>query len=245
MSGAVMYEKVKQQSRHLQEQTLTEHAPLVKRIACHLTGRLPNNVQFDDLVQAGLIGLLEAASNYDASQGASFETYAGIRIRGAMIDEVRRNDWVPRSVHRKARDAAKALQEAETKVGPQATDTQIAALMGVTLAEYQKILQDAAGHRLLSIDDDNGVFDGLQIDDDEYSDPYRGVEMSDYREQLSEAVAKLPEKERLVMGMYYERDMNLKEIGAVLGVSESRICQIHGQAVIRLKARMAQWRSTD
>ena len=222
------------------EQMTRRHAPLVKRIAYHLSGRLPSSVQIDDLIQAGMIGLIEAARNYDKTQGASFETYAGIRIRGAMIDEVRRNGWAPRSVHRKSREANSAIQEIEAKLGREATDKEVADNMGVDLREYHAILSEATSQRLLSIDEDDSVYQ-VEGENNENTDPYLGTQMDRYRIALAEAIKTLPKKEQLVMAMYYEKDMNLKEIGAVLGVSESRVCQIHGQAIIRLQGKLKAW----
>src|SRR6202047_3819973 len=139
------------------DRLVLQHAELVKRIAYHLAGRLPPSVEVDDLIQAGMLGLLEAASNYAANRGASFETYAGIRIRGAMLDALRKLDWAPRSVHRKARAAATALRAVEARLGAQATEADVAAQMGVPLGDYQRVLQDAVGCQLLRFhESDNG-----------------------------------------------------------------------------------------
>jgi RNA polymerase sigma factor for flagellar operon FliA len=223
---------------------VTKHAALVKRIAYHLMSRLPPSVQADDLIQAGMIGLLEASRNYDASQGASFETYAGIRIRGAMLDEIRRTDWTPRSVHRKARQVAEAVREIENQEGRDARDVEVAQKMGIELNEYHRILQDATGCRVFSIDDTGVNGDELQhqpVADAPRNEPLDSLQHSDFKSALAEAISNLPERERLVMAMYYDEELNLREIGEVLGVSESRVCQIHGQALIRLRARMGEW----
>lgn len=223
-----------------QDSLIERYAPLVKRVAVHLKGRLPETVQVDDLIQSGLIGLLEAARNYDHSHGASFETYAGIRIRGAMLDEVRRNDWVPRSVHRRARELATAVKTIEARCGRHAQDSEIAEELGLSLDEYFLLLQDISGNRVLSFDelgheDESGLeqmaCNGPGIVDTLERDQMQGV--------LSDCIGQLPEREKLVMSLYYGDEMNLKEIGKVLGVSESRICQIHSQALVRLKAIMA------
>ncbi len=224
---------------------VTKHAALVKRIAYHLMSRLPPSVQADDLIQAGMIGLLEASRNYDASQGASFETYAGIRIRGAMLDEIRRTDWTPRSVHRKARQVAEAVREIENQEGRDARDVEVAAKLGMTLNEYHRILQDATGCRVFSIDDGgiNGEDHPQPPADPRRNEPLDSLHTEDFKSALAESISNLPERERLVMAMYYDEELNLREIGEVLGVSESRVCQIHGQALIRLRARMTEWTS--
>lgn len=244
MKGAAVYAANKDKS---QDELVTRHAPLVKRIAYHLMSRLPPSVQADDLIQAGMIGLLEASRNYDPSQGASFENYAGIRIRGAMLDEIRRTDWTPRSVHRKARQVAEAVREIENQKGRDARDNEVAALLGISLDEYHKILQDATGCRVFSFEDPAALGSG---DDDDMAagieapnQPLENLQTADFQRALSEAIAGLPERERLVMALYYDEEMNLREIGEVLGVSESRVCQIHGQALIRLRARMGEWLS--
>jgi len=219
------------------------HAELVKRIAYHLAGRLPASVEVSDLIQAGMLGLLEAASNYTADRGASFETYAGIRIRGAMLDALRKLDWAPRSVHRMARAAAAAVRELEAEFGREARDSEIAERMGVSLGDYHRIAQDAASCRVASLDDSNGDEESLlgRVED-ESADPFLDATEEGFRGALVGAIKELPERERLVMSMYYDDELNLKEIGAVLKVTESRVCQLHGQALVRLKARLADWR---
>lgn len=224
------------------EAMVLEHASLVKRIAYHLSGRLPNTVQIEDLIQAGMIGLIEASRNFDDSQGASFETYAGIRIRGAMIDEVRRNGWAPRSVHRKSREALEAARVVEAREGREAHDREVADELGITMEEYGKILAEASNHKLLSLEDDsNGSVMQIEAEATATTDPQMAVHLEKYREALLVAVEHLPEREQLVMSLYYDEEMNLREIGEVLGVSESRVCQIHGAAIIKLQKHMSQW----
>ena len=222
---------------------VTRHAALVKRIAHHLLARLPGHIELNDLIQSGMIGLLEAAQKYDASKGASFETYAGIRIRGAMLDEVRRGDWAPRSVHRNARRVAAAIRSVETKKAQEASDVEIAAELGISLAEYHAMLCDSAGCRLFS-------FEELSIDEETgerieptYAElapgPADHVQRDDFQTRLAEAIDNLPERERLVLALYYDEELNLKEIGKVLGVTESRVSQIMSQATLRLRARLS------
>jgi RNA polymerase sigma factor FliA len=217
------------------------HADLVRRIAYHLAGRLPASVEVEDLIQAGMIGLLEAATNFNDGRGATFETYAGIRIRGAMIDALRKLDWAPRSVHRRAREAAAVMREIEGREGREARDAEVAAAMGISMDEYGRIVQDSAVCHVASIDDDSGSNAADVAAHD--GDPLLDTENGALREAVGEAIANLPERERLVMSLYYDEELNLKEIGAVLGVSESRVCQLHGQALVRLRSRLRTWNS--
>lgn len=224
------------------DQLVRDQTPLVKRIALHLLGRLPASVQLDDLMQAGMIGLLEAASKYDPSRGASFETYAGIRIRGAIVDEIRRGDWVPRSVHRNARRVAAAIRRVEEREGRDAQDKEVAAELGMGLDEYFRCLSDASSGRLFSLEEMEETGDmPAMANEGEDADPFGALQSAGFRQGLAQAIANLPERERLVLSLYYQEELNLKEIGAVLGVSESRVSQIHSQAALRLRGRMQGW----
>jgi RNA polymerase sigma factor for flagellar operon FliA len=233
-----------QHSRESADELVRRHAPLVRRIAYHLMGRLPASVDVSDLIQAGMIGLLEASRHFATDRGASFETYAGIRIRGAMLDELRRTDWTPRSVHRKSREVAEVIRQIETETGAEAEDAEVMRRLGISAEEYHQVLADAACVRLLSLTaaDDNEDSPVMDVADEAALEPAQSIEHDRMREALAAAIGKLPEREQLVMSLYYEQELNLKEIGAVLGVTESRVCQIHGQAVIRLRARMTDWR---
>jgi len=222
---------------------VTRYAPMVKRIAHHLSGRLPANVQVNDLIQSGMVGLLEAAKKYDAAKGASFETFAGIRIRGAMLDDIRKEDWAPRSVHRNARSIAAAIKAVEARYGRDAQDAEVAAELNISVEEYHAQLQDSAGARLFSFDevlesDGSGVTAPAASSS---FGPLEGVEKMNFRSQLADAISHLPEREKLVLALYYKEELNLKEIGSVLGVSESRVSQIHSQAALRLRSRLADW----
>ncbi|WP_111497709.1 RNA polymerase sigma factor FliA [Marinobacter bohaiensis] len=228
--------------RSAARQLVEDHAPLVKKIALHMMARLPASVQLEDLMQAGMIGLLEAAQKYEANKGASFETYAGIRIRGAIVDEIRRGDWVPRSVHRNTRRIAQAIKAVEARTGEEARDADVAAELEMTLNEYHACLADSSGGRLFSLDELNESGEVPIDNEDAVSDaPYAELSEAGFRHSLAQAIDGLPEREKLVLSLYYQEELNLKEIGAVIGVSESRVSQIHSQAALRLKARLSDW----
>ncbi|WP_374013889.1 RNA polymerase sigma factor FliA [Pseudoxanthomonas koreensis] len=224
--------------------TVVRHSDLVRRIAHHLAARLPASVEIDDLIQSGMIGLIEASRSYDPEQGASFETYASIRIRGSMIDDIRRGDWVPRSVHRRARDAAAAVREIEQATGRAATPQEVATRLDIPLPDYLRLLEDASRGQVLSLDSHVEDHGDVQSHGGGPT-PQQALERSDFGRELAGAIGQLPEREQLVLSLYYEQELNLKEIGAVLGVSESRVCQIHGQAVLRLRGRLSQYESRD
>lgn len=216
----------------------------MRHIAYHMVVRLPSHIEVDDLIQAGMVGLLEAARHFSSGHGASFETYARSRIRGAMLDTLRKLDWAPRSVRRKARVASTAMVEVRLRAGAQASDSAIAAHMGVSIEAYRHIVQDALGSQLLSLDDS---------DDDESSilhrmahsgfDPQSSLLSDARREAILVAISELPERERLVISLYYEQEMNLKQIGVVIKVTESRVCQIHSQALQLLKNLLIEWQT--
>lgn len=227
-------------NQQAQEWLVKAHAVLVKRIAHHLLVRLPHSVMLDDLIQAGMMGLLEAARHYDVTKGASFETYAGIRIRGYILDEVRRNDWIPRSVHRNSRLVSAAVKAVENRLGREASDREIAEELHLEVDEYYELLKEASGSQFYGFDDSGLTDDTMKDDNHGLSEPQASAMHDDTMEKLTEIIHHLPKKERLVLSLYYEQDLNLKEIGEVLGVSESRISQIHTQATLRLKARFPE-----
>jgi RNA polymerase sigma factor for flagellar operon FliA len=237
IGGAAMYA-----SGQSKTELVEQHASLVKRIAYHLIARLPASVDVEDLIQAGMIGLLDASHQFNASQGASFETYAGIRIRGAMLDEIRRNDWAPRSVHKKAREISESMHLVEQRLGRNATDTEVAAELGMSINEYHQHLQDSTGHQLFSLDE---FTDSDQTQAQPLSDapdtPEQTVQDDNFQLALVQAIDTLPDRERLLMSLYYNDELNLKEIGEVLGVSESRVSQIHSQTVLRLRSKLRDW----
>jgi RNA polymerase sigma factor for flagellar operon FliA len=226
------------------EQYVVQYAPLVKRIAHHLAAKLPPSVQVDDLIQAGLIGLLDAVSHYDATQGAQFETYASQRIRGAMLDELREADWAPRSARKNMRTIEAAVSKLEQRMGRSPGEQELARELQVPLEEYQQMLLDARGHQLVHYEDfqSEGESDFFEHHvTDARPDPLAQIEDGGFRAALIEAIKLLPEREKLIMSLYYEEELNLKEIGAVLGVTESRVSQLHSQAVARLRSRLKDW----
>lgn len=244
-TGASVYDNVQTESGDKDEnldEVVNRYAPLVKRIAHHLLLRMPASVQIDDLIQSGMIGLLEASRKYDVTKGASFETYAGIRIRGSMLDEVRKGDWAPRSVHRKSRKVAEAIKAIEARTGQDAKVQDIAKEMDIDLDTYYSILQDTSGSRLFSFDDVmEGDDSAIESAAGELPGPCDGLQRDTFKAHLAKAIDGLPDREKLVLALYYDEELNLKEIGEVIGVSESRVSQIHSQAALRLRARLSDW----
>ena len=223
------------------QQLVVQYAPLVKRIAFHLMARLPASVQVEDLIQNGMLGLLDACGRFEDGQGAQFETYAVQRIRGAMLDGLRENDWVPRSVRREMRRVETAIVQLEHLHGRQPTETELAAALDMPLADYQHLLGEARGHQLLSLEDLGGRDDEEFLDRHESGpnqDPLAMLLEEDMRGTLVRCIEALPEREKLVMSLYYQEELNLREIGEVLGVTESRVCQLHSQAIARLRAEV-------
>ncbi len=229
------------------DELVHRHAALVKRIAWHLKGKLPGNVDVGDLIQSGMIGLIEAARQYVPARNTSFEAYAGIRIRGAMLDELRRTDWTPRSVYRRLREVMEMIRAIETETGREADEAEVVKRLGITREEYAQVMDDASRSRVLSLsmEDDEGESHVIDVADDISAQPAVRVELEGRQGALAEAIDGLPEREKLLMALYYDEELNLKEIGEVLGVSESRVCQLHGQALVRLRARLRDWRNGD
>lgn len=222
------------------EQLVQRFAPLVKRIAYHLMARLPASVQFDDLVQNGMLGLLDALGRFEEGFGAQFETYATQRIRGSMLDGLRENDWLPRNLRRELRRIEAAMSQLEHAHGRVPSEKELAEALGLSLGDYQKTLQDARGHQLVYFDD----FAGEAGEDflerhftDNDADPANIFADRSVKEQLVKAIENLPEREKLMMALYYEQDLNLREIGEVMDVTESRVCQLHSQAIARLRSQ--------
>ncbi|MDH5205034.1 MAG: RNA polymerase sigma factor FliA [Hylemonella sp.] len=222
---------------------LRQYSPLVKRLAHHMMAKLPPSVQVDDLIQVGMIGLSEALSRFESSQGVQFETFATQRIRGAMIDELRENDWMSRGSRKSQKEIESALRRLEHRLGRSPGESEIAEELGISLADYQSLLSKVQGTQLVYLEDmtgsgdgDGGFLDRHMVDGE--ADPLELLRNHRLRHALVDAIKTLPEREQYIMSMYYEQDMNLKEIAAVLGVTESRVCQLHGQSIARLRAKM-------
>jgi RNA polymerase sigma factor for flagellar operon FliA len=224
---------------------LRQYSPLVRRLAHQMIAKLPANVEIDDLIQVGMIGLADALSRFDPAQGVQIETFATQRIRGAMLDELRGADWLSRGTRKQQRDIEKAVHRLEQRLGRAPHESEIAAEMGLSLDDYQDMLGKVRGTQLIYLEDmsgDEGDHDFLDRHvADNGSDPQRLLQDDRMRHALVEAIKKLPEREQLVMSLYYEEDMNLKEIAAVLGVTESRVCQLHSQSIARLRVKLREW----
>ena len=244
MNGAQIYSRNKLSSgRDKATELVTKYAYLVKKIALHLKSRLPESVQLDDLIQSGMIGLLDSSKNFDEQKGASFETFASIRIRGAMLDEIRSSDWVPRSVHQNTRKITEAMTELSKKLGRDATDQEVAQYVGVPVEDYHRMLYEASTTKIVGIEDLGVTSDVLVFENQDINEnrPLNAVLESKYRLALAKAIETLPEKEALVLSLYYKDELNMKEIGSILGVSESRVSQILNQSILRLRSKLNDW----
>ena len=230
-------------ARENRQALIEAHLPQVKFIADRLAAKLPPSVDIDDLIGAGMLGLLDAAEKYDAGKGVMFKTYAEMRVRGAMLDSLRVLDWAPRSMRRRGREVEAAYIEAERSRGG-ATETNVAAVLGISLAEFQTLLGELRGLTITGFnnadDDQNGLVD--QVPADIEQTPLALYERAEAQERLSGAVERLPSRERQVVALYYVEELTMKEIGTVLGVTESRVSQIHTQAVFHLRAWLASMR---
>jgi RNA polymerase sigma factor FliA len=225
------------------EEQLRKYTPLVRRLAHHMIAKLPPSVELDDLIQVGMIGLTEAIARYEPSQGVQFETFASQRIRGAMIDELRDGDWMSRGSRKSQKEIEQAVHKLQQKLHRAPMESEIAAELGMSLPDYQHLLAKVRGTQLVYLEDISGHGD----DEDGFLERHVGASEPDpssllqdqrMRMALVEAIKNLPEREQQIMSMYYEHDMNLKEIAAVLGVTESRICQLHSQSIARLRAKL-------
>lgn len=231
------------------EALVEQHSPLVRRLALQLLARLPSSVELDDLIQAGMLGLLDAISRYREMPSAQFTTYATQRIRGAMLDELRNLDWAPRGVRERAKRVEETIHLLEQRFCRPPNENEIAEELGLSLQQYQALLQEAHGAQLLYLEDFESLHEQAQnpsetsstpLEVDYHHGPHAMLAAKTIREALVEAIEALPEREKLLLSLSYEQGLNLKEIGLVLGVGEARVCQLRTQAVSRLRARMRQ-----
>lgn len=223
-----------QDGQAAQSDLFEQHIELVHRIAHHVLLRLPTGQQMDDYIQVGLMGLWEASKRYRQGEAASFKTFAGIYIRGAIFDELRRQSWTPRGTQAKSKRIAGAVKAAEARYGRSASSAEIAEELGESLDSYNDMLAETAGAWLMPLDEVDP--DGAIMEDD--SNPLADIEDDALQGELAEVIRSLPEREQMVMSLYYQEELNLREIGEVIGVGESRVCQIHSQAVARIRARL-------
>jgi RNA polymerase sigma factor FliA len=231
----------------IRDRLILTYAPLVKYVAGRLGSGLPAHVDEGDLVSYGLLGLIGAIERYEPDRDVKFETYAIARIKGAIIDELRAMDWVPRSVRSRAREIERAIAALEAKTGLAPTDEEIAKKVGITVEELEESLTDIARSSIAALDELWTVSgsDGDQvalidtIEDTEAPDPQGTLSHTEMKEAIADAIARLPEREKLVVTLYYYEELTLREIGEVLGVTESRVSQLHTKAILRLKARLA------
>lgn len=239
-------------SPEAREKLILFYVPLVKYVAGRVSVGLPANVDFDDLVSYGIFGLVDAVERFDQERGVKFETYAVARIRGAVIDGLRSVDWVPRSVRQKAKELEKTVASLEARLGRPATDAEVSEALEISIDEYHELLGDIKGISLASLDEvwtgdpdeDGKLRFGQMIENPDSDDPTLKVEDVEVKRVLAEAIDQLPERERLVVALYYYEGLTLKEIGEVLGVSESRVSQIHTKAILRLRGRLGRFRQS-
>jgi len=229
----------------IRDRLILTYAPLVKYVAGRLGSGLPAHVDEGDLVSYGLLGLIGAIERYDPGRDIKFETYAIARIKGAIIDELRALDWVPRSVRSRAREIERAIAELEAKLGTAPTDEEIAAKLGITVSDLEDSLTDISRSSIAALDElwsVSGEGDQVSlldtIEDTTGPQPAEALDETEMREALADAIARLPEREKLVVTLYYYEELTLREIGEVLGVTESRVSQLHTKAILRLKARL-------
>lgn len=228
----------------IKDEIVIEYAPLVKYIAQKIASRLPANIDLDDLISCGVIGLMDAIEKFDPTRDNKFKTYAEFRIRGAILDELRAQDWVPRSVREKAKLVERTLSKLESELGRPASDEEMCSELNITQDEYYDLLNKAKSVSLLNIDDSSSFNRGDKklmmgmMDGSRNLNPFSAVSYKNAKDAIKDGIKALPEKQRLVLSLYYYEDLNLKEIGQVLDVTESRVSQLHTQAIMRLKSKL-------
>lgn len=235
MADMTLYEEIAQETDHME--LVEANLGLVKRIAYHMSSRMPAYIQLNDLIQSGMIGLIEAAKNFKTDKGCGFETYAGIRIRGAILDDIRKNDWVPRSVYQNSRRISQAIHTVEKRENREAKSEEIARELNVSIKDYHAMLKDSSACDLFSLDDI--PIETIQFQETN-DDPLIQIQMKNLKKILSDQIAKLPDREQLVLSLHTLEELSFKEIGSILDISESRVCQIHSQAINRLRSRIGR-----
>jgi RNA polymerase sigma factor for flagellar operon FliA len=230
----------------LREQIVLEHAPLIRYIVNRIAVRLPSHIDLDDLHNTGVIGLMDAIEKYDPEKNCKFKTYAEFRIKGAILDQLRSLDWVPRSVRQKSRRLERAYGEVEQRLGRSASDDEVADSLGLQIDKFHELLNQVRGISLVNLEEIRGTnSDGDRtgtyadiIEDVNSENPFASLKLAEMKQAIAQTIGALPEKERLVISLYYYEDLNMKEIGGILGITESRVCQIHTKAVLRLRAKL-------
>jgi RNA polymerase sigma factor for flagellar operon FliA len=239
-------ERNTQISSDLREQIVLEHTPLIRYIVNRIAVRLPSHIDLDDLHNTGVIGLMDAIEKYDPDKNCKFKTYAEFRIKGAILDQLRSLDWVPRSVRQKSRRLERAYGEVEQRLGRSASDDEVADSLGLQIDKFHELLNQVRGISLVNLEEIRGTnSDGDRtgtyadiIEDVNSENPFASLKLAEMKQAIAQTIGALPEKERLVISLYYYEDLNMKEIGGILGITESRVCQIHTKAVLRLRAKL-------
>jgi len=230
----------------LKEKIVLEHTPLIRYIVNRIAVRLPSHIDLDDLHNTGVIGLMDAIEKYDPEKNCKFKTYAEFRIKGAILDQLRSLDWVPRSVRQKSRRLERAYGEVEQRLGRQASEEEVADSLGLQIEKFHELMNQVRGISLVNLEeirgtnqegDRTGGFADI-IEDVTSENPFASLKLAEMKRVVADTIGTLPEKERLVIALYYYEDLNMKEIGNILGITESRVCQIHTKSVLRLRAKL-------
>ncbi|MFQ5417356.1 MAG: FliA/WhiG family RNA polymerase sigma factor [Myxococcota bacterium] len=233
-------------SPSLKEQIVLEHTPLIRYIVNRIAVRLPSHIDLDDLHNTGVIGLMDAIEKYDPDKNCKFKTYAEFRIKGAILDQLRSLDWVPRSIRQKSRRLERAYGEVEQRLGRMASEDEVADSLGLQIEKFHELLNQVRGVSLINLEeirgtnsdgDRTGTFADI-VEDVNSENPFASLKLTEMKTVIADTIGSLPEKERLVVSLYYYEDLNMKEIGGILGITESRVCQIHTKTVLRLRSKL-------
>jgi RNA polymerase sigma factor for flagellar operon FliA len=232
--------------RQVKESIVLEHTPLIRYIVNRIAVRLPSHIDLEDLHNTGVIGLMDAIDKYDPEKNCKFKTYAEFRIKGAILDQLRSLDWVPRSVRQKGRKLERAYADMEQRLGRSANEEEVADSLGIQLDKFHELLNQVRGISLVNLEeirsrDADGERTGGYtdiIEDVQAENPFANLKLVEMKQVVADTISSLPQKERLVVSLYYYEDLNMKEIGQILGITESRVCQIHTKSVLRLRAKL-------